>query len=90
MVKYIISVMLTFALIGINAYGHFEIKARHEKIEPAFIENELLVYYIKHTHVRVRHYMLPHTKVEMYCPECGDLQKLGTMDLKTTESLGSE
>jgi len=52
-----------------------------EEFDKVMVNSEVLLYHINHTQVRNRHYAVPHTKVEMYCPECGDLQKAGTDEL---------
>lgn len=52
------------------------------ELEKKLIRLDVTDYYIAETAVRVRHYVVPHTKVMIYCPECGLVQKPNTMELK--------
>ena len=53
-----------------------------QELEKQLIRIDVMQYYIADTSVRVCHYVIPHTKFTLYCPECGLLQKPNTMELK--------
>lgn len=79
------AVLFSLGLLGFVGYLCFEGEnsfANFEDFDNKYmVRNEILIYHVNHTQIRNRHYAVPHTKVALYCPECGDLQKAGTMEL---------
>jgi len=78
------TLLLSIGLIGFVGFTFWERENspfNFEKFDAVMVNSEVLLYHINETQVRNRHYAVPHTKVEMHCPECGDLQKAGTDEL---------